>query len=104
MALRLYRRILRLHRQKLPFQMRAMRDDYVRSEFMQHKEAKPEFVEQFMEQWSEYAVMLESQESQGEDIDFGKHMTEDEFDALTDEQKVQLQKIRREASSLHKEV
>ena len=104
MALRLYRRILRLHRQKLPFQMRAMGDDYVRSEFMQHKGAKPEFVEQFMEQWSEYAVMLESQESQGEDIDFGKHMTEDEFDALTDEQKVQLQKIRREASSLHKEV
>ena len=81
--------------------MRAMGDDYVRSEFMQHKNAKPEFVEQFMDQWGEYAEMLEAQRSQEDGITFGKHMSEEEFNALTDEQKAQLQKVRKEASSLH---
>ena len=83
--------------------MRAKGDDYVRSEFMQHKDAEPEFVEQFMEQWGGYAEMLESQRARGDDIEFGKHMSEEEFNAMTDEQKVQLQKIRKEASSLHKD-
>ena len=47
--------------------------------------------------------MLESQRARGDDIEFGKHMSEEEFNAMTDEQKVQLQKIRKEASSLHKD-
>ena len=42
--LRLYRDIFRLHRTRLPAQMRALGDEYVRSEFHAHRDAKPEQV------------------------------------------------------------
>ena len=88
MALNLYRRILRLHRQKLPFQMKEIGDKYVKEEFRQHKEASTEFVEQFLQEWKQYARTLEKQANVDTNADdhhpvFGRHMTKEEWDGLS---------------------
>ena len=50
-VLRLYKTILRLH-QSLPNELRALGNQYVRDEFRRHKTAQPEFVTNFMVEWS----------------------------------------------------
>lgn len=50
-VLRLYKTILRLH-QSLPNELRDLGNQYVRDEFRRHKTAKPEFVTNFMVEWS----------------------------------------------------
>lgn len=59
-VLNLYRRILRLHRQKLPPPMRDIGDHYVRSEFQLHLRGKTtgEQWKQFMGSWGDYADVL----------------------------------------------
>ena len=49
-SLRLYRAILTTHR-SLPSEMRAIGDIYVREEFKLHKNAKPEHLQPFFDQW-----------------------------------------------------
>jgi hypothetical protein len=49
--LRLYKTILRLH-QSLPNELRELGNQYVRDEFRRHKNAQPEFVTNFMVEWS----------------------------------------------------
>lgn len=50
-VLRLYKTILRLH-QSLPTELRVLGNEYVRDEFRRHKKAQPEFVTNFMVEWS----------------------------------------------------
>jgi len=50
-VLRLYKTILRLH-QSLPYELRELGNQYVRDEFRRHKNAEPEFVTNFMVEWS----------------------------------------------------
>jgi hypothetical protein len=50
-VLRLYKTILRLH-QSLPIELRALGNQYVRDEFRRHKNAQPDFVTNFMVEWS----------------------------------------------------
>lgn len=50
-VLRLYKTILRLH-QSLPNELRALGNAYVRDEFRRHKTAQPEYVTNFMVEWS----------------------------------------------------
>ena len=50
-VLRLYKTILRLH-QSLPNELRELGTLYVRDEFRRHKTAQPEFVTNFMVEWS----------------------------------------------------
>jgi hypothetical protein len=50
-VLRLYKTILRLH-QSLPYELRELGNQYVRDEFRRHKNAQPEFVTNFMIEWS----------------------------------------------------
>lgn len=50
-VLRLYKTILRLH-QSLPNELRELGNQYVRDEFRRHKNAQPEFVTNFMVEWS----------------------------------------------------
>jgi hypothetical protein len=50
-VLRLYKTILRLH-QSLPHELSALGNQYVRDEFRRHKDAQPEFVTNFMVEWS----------------------------------------------------
>ncbi|CAF0809529.1 unnamed protein product [Rotaria sordida] len=55
-VLRLYKTILRLHR-SLPHELRELGNQYVRSEFRRHTNAKPEFVPNFMLEWSVSIVL-----------------------------------------------
>lgn len=50
-VLRLYKTILRLH-QSLPYELKELGNQYVRDEFRRHKTAQPEFVTNFMVEWS----------------------------------------------------
>ena len=50
-VLRLYKTILRLH-QSLPHELKELGNQYVRDEFRRHKTAQPEFVTNFMIEWS----------------------------------------------------
>lgn len=50
-VLRLYKTILRLH-QSLPHELKELGNQYVRDEFRRHKTAQPEFVTNFMVEWS----------------------------------------------------
>jgi hypothetical protein len=94
MSYMLYRRILRLHRQKLSFALRALGDQYVQTEFRQHRGAQPEFMEQFTAQWTDYAETLEKQSKNEDNNAIGRDLTEGELDALSEEQTEQLLKVR----------
>jgi len=54
---RLYKLILRLHR-GLPTEMKSLGDDYVRSEFKRHKDAQPQFVPIFINEWKVAVLFL----------------------------------------------
>lgn len=113
--LNLYRRILRLHRAKLPPDMRPLGDSYVTDEFRRHKDAKEEFVSKFLIEWKHYADQLEHQPDLGKHgfdalrseeaiakeeaamdaLEIGRHLSEEELEALSGEQKLQLQNLRK---------
>lgn len=87
--------------------MKEIGDKYVKEEFRQHKEASPEFVEQFLREWKQYASTLEKQANVdiGTDDDmpvFGRHMTKEEWDGLSQEQKHQLAQVQAESKNMIK--
>ena len=47
----LYKTILRLHR-GLPLELKALGDEYVKSEFKRHKAAEASFIAPFMTEWA----------------------------------------------------
>ena len=89
--LSLYRKILRLHRQKLPTQKRLLGDSYVKKEFRDHKNAKPEFVNSFAQEWTQYCSFLETQQDHGRDLP-GEILT-----AMSPEQKAMLERLKLES-------
>jgi hypothetical protein len=93
-ALALYRGILRLHKEKLPVQMRGLGDAYVKSEFRLHKTAKLSFLPSFFKAWNEYADGLKQQSSQ---TGFGSPLGE-KVATLTDDQKKMLEQLAAEAT------
>ena len=58
----LYRRVLRLHRQKLPAVQRSIGDEYVKKEFRAHQSLPEdsEFHAPFAKAWDDYCVQLEA--------------------------------------------
>ena len=124
-ALSLYRGILRAHARHLPEQMRELGDAYVRSEFRLHRTATgQEHVRQFHEEWGRYQAQIEetgrartaraagglgdggglgaagtgtgmAAAVEGEPFLFGSDMPPDV--ELSDEQRVQIEKLREEA-------
>ena len=93
-VLSLYARILRLHKSRLPAELRGLGDAYVKAEFRAHRDAKEEFVAPFMEQWKDYANELHAQQQDGR---IGKDLSEDDAARLNDEQKLQLHRLHIEA-------
>ena len=89
--LALYRNILRAHQKYLPASARELGDAYVKKEFHDHRGASAEFLGQFERQWRDYLTTLKLTSDDGK---LGRTMTADEVAALSDEQKVQLLKIR----------
>ena len=95
-ALRLYRQILRLHRQMLPA-LRALGDDYVKSEFRRHKSCDPRYVPTFMHEWSLYANTLSKQvqSKKGQDVPVvGEKLDRQKLDSFSSEQIGQLFELR----------
>lgn len=88
--LSLYRKILRLHEQKLPAVPRALGDKYVRKEFRAHKTATPEQLNQFVLQWTEYVAHLTTE---ADLFGLGRDLPQDEIESMNDQQHEQLQKI-----------
>ncbi|XP_071493129.1 succinate dehydrogenase assembly factor 3, mitochondrial-like [Diadema antillarum] len=106
----LYKQILLLHR-RLPLEMKALGDQYVKAEFRRHKEAKPEEVTRFMREWQMYATTL-AQQTQGVTADgeaqqVGEHMAEAKLEDLNDTQVGQLYELYKETKKpsqfLHQE-
>ncbi len=90
-ALQLYRRILRLHRDKLPPALRALGDKYVQSEFRLHMSAQARFQQIAMREWQSYADNLASKETIGEELSAAHEQQ------LTPEQREQLNKLKEAA-------
>jgi hypothetical protein len=86
-SLRLYRSILREHRH-LPPEMRMLGDPYVKEEFRLHKNAKPEHLQPFYEQWIDYLGHLRNASHNPEAL--GQNIPIETIDQLDDEQKQKL--------------
>ena len=106
----LYRRVLRLHRQKLPAVQRSIGDEYVKKEFRAHQSLPEdsEFHAPFAKAWDDYCVQLEafkplegskgwSKEGIRNEMRLGKEMSAEEIAALSDEQREQLSRLKSEA-------
>ena len=90
--LALYRSILRAHAKYLPPNARDLGDAYVKREFQLHRGASESFLSQFERQWRDYLTTLRA--GAGNEEPIGRELTADEVAALSDEQKVQLLKIK----------
>ena len=90
----LYRRLLRLHRQKLTATKRTLGDQYLKKEFRDHRTAKPEFIRGFVSEWSRYADELEKRG------DVGSDLPKDVVETLSPEQKQMLAKLRKSTQGL----
>ena len=110
----LYRSLLRAHRKYLPSRMRALGDSYVQQEFRLHRNAKEEHLDGFIHEWEKYLQQItmtaRAQESiqtgtldadkknntaaASQTFQYGSNLPLDA--ALTDEQVVQLEKLREE--------
>jgi hypothetical protein len=88
-ALSLYRRILRLHRQKLEPVMRVLGDRYVREEFKLHKNAKQEFIQGFLSEWQQYHDQVAAKHST-----FGQDLSMEHRRLLNEDQKKKLDDLR----------
>ena len=93
----LYRTILRQHRLKLPAEMRALGDRYVKDEFRQHRSANAEFLPRFFGEWEKYATHL--QQKAGNADGYGKPIGE-AVRNMTEEQKAMLAKLAEETRKL----
>ncbi|EED23479.1 ACN9 family domain containing protein, putative [Talaromyces stipitatus ATCC 10500] len=84
----LYRRLLRVHRKKLPPQMRLLGDEYVKSEFRAHRNVdNPIHIVGFLTEWQLYAQQLEGDSWQGGKLDKAK------LDKMSDQQIGQLYEL-----------
>jgi hypothetical protein len=82
-SLSLYRSILREHKVRLPPQMKALGDTYVKQEFRLHKEAKPEHLNRFIKSWENYLMTLKTQSAGN----IGANIDADKVGRMTEEQK-----------------
>lgn len=69
----LYRRLLRAHRKHLPSEMRILGDQYIKSEFRQHRSVdNPVHIIGFLSEWQSYAQQIEGENWRGEKMDKAK--------------------------------
>eukprot|EP00877_Chromochloris_zofingiensis_P008446 jgi/Chrzof1/3855/Cz13g11090.t1 len=99
----LYRRVLRVHHQKLAGPLRSLGDSYVSEEFRKHLKGSTTAAQwkEFGRQWSEYVDMLSGQ------ADMARRsgdLPEDVLHVLTPEQQQQLAKLQEAALDLGQEL
>jgi len=93
---------LRAHR-ALPFEMRSLGDDYVRSEFRRHKDVtNPAYIMGFLAQWKMYLDQLPA----GPDAHAyrGKKLDSTIFEKMSSEQLAQLYEVMHVTSDVWKPV
>ncbi|XP_034257693.1 succinate dehydrogenase assembly factor 3, mitochondrial [Pantherophis guttatus] len=98
----LYKKILQLHR-VLPLELKALGDQYVKDEFRRHKSISLQEARHFLQEWENYAMMLQQQANQHvqnttDQPDFGAHLTKEKLNAFRDEQVGQLHELMQEAT------
>lgn len=99
--LSLYRRVLRVHRAKLPPPMRALGDGYIKSELRRHLDAKTTEAQwgEFAAQWRAYLSALEGRADA--DVAHGAvPPLHDADSALTAEQRKQMERLKEAAKDL----
>eukprot|EP00536_Pseudo-nitzschia_multiseries_P008755 jgi/Psemu1/305969/fgenesh1_kg.228_\ len=104
----LYRSIMRAHKRYLPYEMKGLGDSYVKSEFNAFKKVTNEDqLNQFYTEWNRYLDQLLQTARRKESVSagslesssdhaFGKHLPADVN--LTDEQMIQIQKLKEETN------
>ncbi|KAL4512582.1 hypothetical protein ABPG72_020419 [Tetrahymena utriculariae] len=91
--------ILRLHRKKLPIELRSFGDVYVKQEFRQHQDANSRQYEMFLEQWQYYLTDLK----QMKDVkQIGKKISEEDKLLLNDDQMKTLSQLEEETKKTFK--
>lgn len=90
-SLTLYRSILREHKRRLPANMKALGDTYVKQEFRLHKEAKPEHLKRFIHSWENYLKTLLLQSEGGGKI--GANIDAGDVSRMTEEQKQKMRSL-----------
>ena len=90
----MYRRILKVHRQVLPSDLRVLGDSYAREEFVKHKKASSEELQLFHTAWEDYVRTLEEQRGRVR----GRDLPEEKVERLSDSQLKQLALLRREST------
>lgn len=95
--LKLYKNILKIHKRKLPHEVRKFGDDYVRNEWKLHKNVTPSNAVTFITQWKDYFKVLKSQPEV-----IGRDLKPSQVESLGDEQKQQLNTLKEEALSSYK--
>ncbi|TGO34041.1 hypothetical protein BHYA_0215g00190 [Botrytis hyacinthi] len=81
----LYRRLFRAHRKHLPREMRLLGDEYIKSEFRQHREVEnPVHIIGFLTEWQMYAQKLEGESW------IGERMDKEKIDKMSDSSDQQL--------------
>lgn len=95
LSLRLYKSILTSHR-VLPGEMRFIGDAYVREEFKLHKNAKPEHLRPFFEEWINYLKFMQSMDVNRP----GQDLPAQEVDRLSEEQRQKLVTMFNETQNL----
>jgi hypothetical protein len=73
-----------------------------RDEFKRHKKADPKWLGSFFREWEAYLEMVQKQ-SVAEGRPMGSALPQEAMRDLTDEQKVQLEALKKEATSLYKD-
>jgi len=98
----LYRALLRAHR-ALPFEMRSLGDDYVKSEFRRHKDVtNPVYIMGFLTQWKAYLDQLPA--GPGAHAYRGKRLDPTIFEKMSSEQLAQLYEVMHVAKDVWKPV
>jgi len=112
-ALSLYKAILNAHRLVLDPIMRDMGDTYVRDEFKRHKDAQPQYLQTFFQQWLTYlselkrmsdTIMMQHSNADSHDDDggirFGRELSAEERESLNEEQRKQLFELETESKKI----
>ncbi|XP_076752772.1 succinate dehydrogenase assembly factor 3 [Xylocopa sonorina] len=92
---KLYKMILRLHR-GLPAEIQALGTEYVRDEFRRHKNCDETTAIVFLNEWTQYAIMLTQQlglRGPHTAKPLGKQLKEEDFNKFNDEQMCQLYEL-----------
>ncbi|XP_076624737.1 succinate dehydrogenase assembly factor 3 isoform X2 [Colletes latitarsis] len=97
----LYKTILRLHR-GLPIEIQSLGTTYVRDEFRRHKTCNEAEAAIFLNEWTEYALMLADQLGlKGPHTAklLGQNLRQEDFEKFRDEQVYQLYELMNAATN-----